>query len=48
VKEFELIYKELYHDVNNYFYYLYGDKDTVAELTQETFYKVLISLHRDY
>jgi RNA polymerase sigma-70 factor (ECF subfamily) len=45
VKEFELIYKELYHDIYNYFYYLYGDKDTVAELTQETFYKVLISLH---
>lgn len=45
MKEFELIYKELYHDINNYFYYLYGDKDIAAELTQETFYKVLISLH---
>ena len=45
MEEFELIYKEFYRDISNYFYYLYGNMDIVSELTQETFYKVFISLH---
>jgi RNA polymerase sigma-70 factor (ECF subfamily) len=45
VKEFDLIYKDLSRDINNYFYYLYGNRDIAAELTQDTFYKVFVSLH---
>jgi RNA polymerase sigma factor, sigma-70 family len=46
LKEFDLIYHKFSQDIHHYFYYLYGDKEIAAELTQETFYHVFSSLHR--
>jgi len=45
-EEFEKIYREYYGSINKFLLKLCGDSTLSEELTQETFYRTYLSLHR--
>lgn len=45
-EEFEQVYREYYGSINKFILKLCGDSTLAEELTQETFYRTYLSLHR--